>query len=83
MSSPLASTVRGAIEFDSIRIYFGDELHIDIRRSTYRGLQTWKWPGHYAIEFALDGATLKVEYTHEERWKAVRDALMGLPLNGE
>lgn len=76
-------SVRGAIEFDSIRIYFGEELHIDIRRSTYRGMQAWKWPGHYVIEFALDGCLMKSEYTDETRWKAVLSELRNLALNGE
>lgn len=75
--------VKARIEFDSIRVYFGNDLHIDIRRSTYRGMQAWKWPGHYVLEFALDGSLLKVEYTQEERWKAVLSALQQLPLNGE
>lgn len=75
--------IKGIIEFDSIRVYFGDELHIDIRRSTYRGMQSWKWPGNYVIEFALDGCLLKVEYTTEDRWKAVLAELKKLPLNGE
>lgn len=75
--------IRGAIEFDSIRIYFGSDLHIDIRRSTYRGMQAWKWPGHFVIEFALDGALLKCEYTDEARWKAVIAELQKLNLNGE
>lgn len=75
--------IRGELAFDSIRVYFGDTLHIDIRRSQYRALQGWKWEGNYIIEFILDGGVLKVEYTDEQRWKSVLDELKKLPLNGE
>jgi len=74
--------IRGELGFDSIRIYIGDALHIDIRRSAYRGLQSWKWQDNYSIEFALDGATLTVEYTDEASWLAVLSELQKLPLNG-
>ena len=77
------SVIRAEIAFDSIRVYIKDQLHIDIRRSTYRGMQAWKWPGHYVIEFALDGSLLKIEYTNEDLWKEVLEELRKLPLNGE
>lgn len=76
--------VRAVLEFDAIRVYFGDTLHIDIRRRTYRGLQTYIWPNNFTIEFSLAGCQpMKAEYTDVARFLAVVKALQALPLNGE
>jgi hypothetical protein len=76
--------VRGVVEFDAIRVYFGETLHIDLRRRSYRGLQTWIYPGNYIIEFSMaDSLPMRVEYTDVARFAAVVKALAGLPLNGE
>jgi len=69
--------------FDSVRVYINDALHLDFRRSTYRGMQTWLWAANYKIEIYLAGATIPLEYTDEGLWREVRDGLAALPLNGE
>ena len=83
---PLASppAVRGAIEFDSIRVYINDTLHIDVQRSKLRGIGSWQWAnGYFAIEFIFERNRMLVEYETRERWKAVLDELKRLPLHGE
>lgn len=75
--------IRAELGFNSIRVYFGDLLHIDVRRSTFRSLQTYLWPNYYAIEFVQAGGNMLVEYETEERWKAVLIALEKLKLHGE
>ena len=76
--------VRAELGFDSIRVYLGDTLHIDIRRKEYRGLQSWKWRRNYKIEFSLsDAPPMLVEYTDEALWLAVLGELDKLPLNGD
>ena len=79
----MAPEIRAELDFDSIRVYFGELLHIDIRRSEYRGLQAWKWDGNYKIEISLsDTAPMLIEYTDEDRWRTVLAELAKLPLNG-
>lgn len=77
--------VRAELGFDSIRVYLQDKLHIDIRRSTYRGSQAWMWPSNYKIEFYMAGCSLPmvVEYTSQETFFAVLTELAKLPLSGE
>lgn len=76
--------VRAAVEFDSIRVYFGETLHIDVRRREYRGLQTWIWPGNYILEISIaDTYPMRIEYTDPARFGAVVKAIQALPLNGE
>lgn len=76
--------VRGVIEFDSIRVYFGSTLHIDIRRRTYRGMQTWIYPGNYIVEISMaDALPMRLEYTDVGRFYEVVKALQKLPMNGE
>jgi hypothetical protein len=76
--------IRGELAFDSIRVYFGDTLHIDIRRSAYRGLQAWKWQENFKIEFSIaDTKPMLAEYTSEELWLAVLEELKKLPLSGD
>lgn len=75
--------VKTELGFDSVRVYINDALHLDFRRSTYRGMQTWLWAANYKIEIYLAGATIPLEYTDEGLWREVRDGLAALPLNGE
>ena len=76
--------VRGELTFDSIRVYLNENLHIDIRRSTYRGLQAWKWDGNFKVEFSLAGAQpMLIEYTNEKLWLSVIAELEKLALNGD
>ena len=76
--------IKGAIEFDSIRVYFGELVHIDIRRRTYRGMQTFIYPGNYIIEFSMENTPpMRVEYVEVERFVAVVKALQTLAINGE
>lgn len=76
--------VRGAIEFDTIRVYIDETLHIDIRRSKLQSISAWRWAnGYFAIEFILDRNRMLLEYETEDLWKAVLEELSKLPLHGE
>jgi len=73
--------VRAEVVFDAIRVWFGDVLHAEIRRSTYRGLYAWKWDGNYGIDVTTDGGRMRLQYTTEALWLAVLKALAALPLS--
>lgn len=76
--------VRAELDFDSIRVFINDRLHIDVRRSTYRAMQAWKWSGNYKIEFSVaDAKPMLVEYEEQDLWLAVLEELAKLPLSGE
>jgi hypothetical protein len=76
--------IKGALEFDSIRVYFGELVHIDVRRRCYRGFQTFIYPGNFIVEISLEGTPpMRCEYTDGARFAAVVKALQALPLNGE
>jgi len=63
----------------SIKVYFGDALHVHIRRSVYLGFQSWSdGPHDYSIEFALEGGSILTEYDNAENWLAILRALDGV-----
>jgi len=60
----------------SIKVYFGDVLHVHVKRSAFLGLQSWSdGPHHYSIEFSLTDGFLTVEYDDAENWRAILGAL--------
>jgi hypothetical protein len=74
----LMSAPRVEVDHYSIRVYFGDALHIHIRRSVYLGFQSWSdGPHDFSIEFALDGGSLLTEYDNAESWRSILRALDG------
>jgi len=65
----------------SIRIYFGNVLHVYLKRSAFLGLQSWSDSSNeFSIEFALVGGSLIVEYDDAEKWLAILKGLDGILL---
>jgi hypothetical protein len=76
-------TIRAEISFSSVRVYIGDLLHLDFKRSAYSAMQAWRYAGYYALEiYCKDTAPILVEFEREETWRAVLTALEPLRLSG-
>ena len=72
---------RVVVDHYSIRIYFGNVLHVYIKRSEFLGLQSWSDSSNeYSIEFALVGGSLIVEYDEAEKWLEILKAMDGILL---
>lgn len=67
------------VDHYSIRVYFGDVLHLHIKRSAFHGLQSWSdGPNDYSIEFSVGEGSILVEYDGADKWRAVLKALDGV-----
>lgn len=63
---------RVEIKFDSIRVYFGDLLHLHVKRSKLLGIQSWRYgDNNYFIEFTMEGNAIVCEYDDNEKFSAV------------
>lgn len=63
-------------DFDSIRIKFGDVLHVLIWRSKLLGVQSWRYgPKKFSIEYAMMGGNILTEYDDETKWKTILSEL--------
>lgn len=68
------------LEFDSLRVYIKNTLHVHIRRSDLLGVQSWQWPNYYAIEYVMKGGTVLTEYTEIETWLSILTQLQTLQI---
>ena len=58
--------------FDSIRIYFGDLLHLHVQRSKLLGIQSWRnGDKNYSIQYVMVGGTVTTEYDDKEKFEAI------------
>lgn len=56
----------------SVKVLFGDVVHINFRFDRYLGFQTWKHSEkHFCIEIKLAGGEISTEYDDREKWEAV------------
>lgn len=70
---------RVAVDHYAIRVYFGDVLHIHVKRSAFLGLQSWSdGPNDYSIEFSLTEGSILTEYDDAEKWLAILKLLDGV-----
>jgi hypothetical protein len=61
-----------SLEFDSLRIYFGDTLHLHVKRSKLLGVQSWRYgENNYSIEYTMDGNNILTEYDDKEKFEAI------------
>lgn len=63
------------IEFNTIKIYIDNILHIHIERDRFLGLQSWRWNSKFVIEFTLTTNTIVTEYEDIDMWKTILDLL--------
>ena len=67
---------RVCIDHYSIRIYFGEVLHLYVKRLELLGLQSWRDGEHsYSIEFTLTGGSITAEYDDADKWRVILKAL--------
>jgi len=70
---------RVIIDHYCIKVYFGDALHIYVKRSSFLGLSSWSdGPSDYSIEFSLTDGSVLVEYDDPEKWLAILKLLDGV-----
>ncbi len=68
------------LDFDALRIYINDILHLNIRLSELLGIQSWQWPANFFIEYTSRGGTILTEYTNVDTWISILKQLDKLPL---
>lgn len=66
------------VKFNSIRILFGELIHLRIDATKLLGYQSWR-EGYgskkFVIEYTLQGGQIVCEYDAEDKWKEI---LIGL-----
>lgn len=63
------------LEFGAVKIFFGDVLHLSIKRSDLLGIQSWKYRDQFCIEYTLKGGDILTEYEHLEHFEAILKGL--------
>lgn len=62
--------------YDSIRVYFGETLHLCLSRPRLVGFQSWREDEtKFCIEYLLDGGSILCEYDSEEKWMSILSQL--------
>jgi hypothetical protein len=63
-------------DFDTIRIHFGDVLHLSVSKPDLLGVHSWRFSDrNFSIEYVMRGATMLTEYDDEAKWRAILSQL--------
>jgi hypothetical protein len=60
----------------SIKVYFGEHLHLYAAMKDFIGIESWKdSPTNFSIKFAMKGGSIHCQYDDRERWLSILDQL--------
>lgn len=59
------------IEFNKVKIFFDDILHLFFIKDEFLGLQSWKTDDRYIIEYILKTNVINCEYDSYDKWKNI------------
>lgn len=73
---PVTLPLKITTEYNALKIYFGEILHLKIAQDRIIGFQSWIMGSTYCIEYSLvGGGSILTEYDDPEKWKTILKAL--------
>lgn len=69
-----APSITVKMQFNALKIYFGDLTHLRIDATKLVGYQSWR-EGYgnrkWVIEYTVEGGKIVTEYDTEDKWKII------------
>jgi hypothetical protein len=64
------------LDYYAIRIYFGEVLHLHVKRAKLLAVQSWTdGEKNYSIEYVLRGGSIRTQYGDFAIWRSILNAL--------